>query len=55
MQFMLEQRTLADNILTYLWNEDAVAIMKFLGLIDQEQINCFGDLVYCRLLRYNTD
>jgi len=41
MQFMLEQRTLADNILIYLWNKDAVAIMKFVGLIDQEQNKWF--------------
>jgi len=32
---------MANNILIYLWNEDAIAIMKFSGLIDQEQNQLF--------------
>ena len=41
MSFMQQQRTVAYNVLAYLCNEDAIAIMKFSGLIDQEQNNFF--------------
>ena len=41
MFLMQQQRTVAYNVLAYLWNEDAIAIMKFSGLIDQEQNKLF--------------
>ena len=41
MLFIQQQRTVAYNVLAYLWNEDAIAIMKLSGLIYQEQNKLF--------------
>ena len=41
MLVMQQQRTVAYNVLAYLCNEDAIAIMKLSGLIYQEQNKLF--------------